>query len=175
MTLVQKAREIITPLSKLMIFQVCTFRSYPLHPPILSGLEEFHKNTTKLSQWVPNCFSTPFHQSSSIIQITAPLGNTPDVTPFFPPLCPPTINCSTCITVMLGQATTQHHHDGFMTPGLALLMLSVSTTQPTNRNQQRHRNLATYRPLYHLWYFIISTDFRKHSHRKLLLKVTGSK
>lgn len=35
-----------TPLPKLMILQVCPFRSYHLHPPILSGLEEW--SSTKI-------------------------------------------------------------------------------------------------------------------------------
>lgn len=80
----QKARKLITPLSKLTIFHMCTFRSSLFHPPILSGLEELQKNTTKLSQWSPNSFST-----NGIIKILAPV--TLVLLPFFSISCPTSI------------------------------------------------------------------------------------
>lgn len=95
----------------------------------------------------------------------------------FPPLCPAMVSCPTWITLSFGTSIiTQHHHDGLMAPGLALLTLSATTSQPTNINQQRCTKLVTYRPLSHLWDLLLSMDlFRKYSHRKIFLKVTQSK
>lgn len=53
-----------TPLSKLMISQVWTFRSYHLHPPILSGLEEFHKNTTSYHSGLQTASHHPFNKAA---------------------------------------------------------------------------------------------------------------